>query len=94
MSTAYARRKAARERQREVAVLGETLAAFHARETARPPTLSEVYARNHTNRERCPWTADLEVLCSSTRRSKARSTPHQVVHTTTATGKAGKPTSL
>lgn len=39
--------------------MGETLAAYHARETAKPPTLAEIYRDNHVNRERCPWTLDL-----------------------------------
>lgn len=39
--------------------MGETLKAFHDRETARAPTLSEIYARNHQDRERCPKTIDL-----------------------------------
>lgn len=62
MSTTYDRRAQRRIQDNERTLCGETLAAFHARETAKPPTLSEVYARNHTNRERCPWTVDLEAL--------------------------------
>ena len=39
--------------------MGESLNAFHARETAKPPTLAELYDANHKNRERCTMTADL-----------------------------------
>lgn len=55
----YAQHLARRENERQRALMGETLAAFHAREVARPPTLAEIYAANHTNRERCPMTVDL-----------------------------------
>lgn len=58
MSTAYDRRAKRRLLENERRLMGETLSAFHARETAMPPSLSEVYARNHTNRERCPRTVD------------------------------------
>jgi hypothetical protein len=63
MSTAYERRKSARQQANERRLLGETLAAFHAREIAKPPTIAEIYRQNHVNRERCPWTIDLEQLC-------------------------------
>jgi hypothetical protein len=56
---AYSRRAAARETSRQRDLMGETLDAFHRRETAEPPTLAEVYAENHRNRERCPATPDL-----------------------------------
>lgn len=59
MPPAYDRHAAARRLDNERRLMGESLAAFHARETAPPPTLSEVYARNHVKRERCPWTVDL-----------------------------------
>lgn len=59
MPTAYERRAIQRRIDNERRLMGETLATFHARETAKPPTLGEVYARNHVNRERCPWTVDL-----------------------------------
>lgn len=70
MSTTFDRRAQLRRQENERRLCGETLSAFHARETAKPPTLSEVYARNHTNRERCPWTVDLvEALQSPGRRA-------------------------
>lgn len=54
---AYEKRKAKREAERQRALTGETLAEFHARETAKPPTLAEIY-REHP-RARCPWTPNL-----------------------------------
>lgn len=59
MSSAYDRHAAARRLDNERRLMGETLAAFHARETAKPPTLAEIFARNKANRERCPWTPDM-----------------------------------
>ena len=59
MAGPYDRRRSQREAQRERALMGESLAAFHARETAPPPTLAEVFAKNHVNRERCPYTPDM-----------------------------------
>jgi len=56
---AYLRRAAARRLDNERRLCGESLAAFHARETAPPPTLSEIYAVNGRNRERCADTLDL-----------------------------------
>lgn len=55
----YNRRAAAREAGRQRDLCGETLAAYHARETAPPPTVAQIHAENHRNRERCPWTVDL-----------------------------------
>lgn len=49
---AYERHAAARRLDNERRLMGETLAAFHAREHAKPPTLAEVFAR-------CPWTPDM-----------------------------------
>lgn len=69
----YDRRAKAREADRQRALMGETLEAFHARENAKPPTLAEIYARNHVNRERCPWTIDLEELTARTPRRSPRS---------------------
>lgn len=51
MPPAYDRHAAARRLDNERRLMGESLAAFHARETAPPPTLSEVYARNHVRWE-------------------------------------------
>lgn len=39
--------------------MGESLAAFHARETAPPPTLAEIYAKNRADKVRCSSTPDL-----------------------------------
>lgn len=55
----YARNAARRNSDRERRLMGETLDAFHQRENAKPPTLSEVYRANHQNRERCTMTVDL-----------------------------------
>ena len=52
-------RRAGREARRQVALMGETLAAFRARETAKPPTLSEIFARNRADTTVCPATGDL-----------------------------------
>lgn len=57
--TKTGRRVAQRKSQRERALMGETMKAFHDRETAPPPTLTEIYDRNHKDRERCPDTIDL-----------------------------------
>lgn len=62
MPTRYEIRRSRRQKERERAFFGESLAAYHARETAAPPSLSEIYARNRVNRERCPWSLDLEYL--------------------------------
>jgi hypothetical protein len=40
---AYASHAAARRLDNERRLMGESLAAFHARETAPPPTLAEIY---------------------------------------------------
>lgn len=64
----YERRVSRRDAERERALMGETLAAFHARENAKPPTLAEIY-RTHP-RARCPWTPSL--LDWKPRRRKAR----------------------
>jgi hypothetical protein len=52
----YERNATARRLDNERRLMGESLKAFHARETAKPPTLSEIY-RTHP-RARCPWTED------------------------------------
>ena len=57
--SAYDRRRQAREHARQRALLGETLAAYHARENAKPPTLAEVFARNRADKTRCDDTVDL-----------------------------------
>lgn len=59
MTAAYATRRARREAQRQRDLGGETLAAFHARETAKPPTLAEIYAKNRADKTVCPVTGDL-----------------------------------
>lgn len=56
---AYDKRRAKREAERERAIGGETLAAYHARETAKPPTLPEIFAKNRADTTPCPWTPDL-----------------------------------
>lgn len=38
---------------------GETLAAFHAREKAKPPTLAEIFAKNRADKVRCAKTPDM-----------------------------------
>ena len=55
--SAYDRRRARREAERQRALSGESLAEFHARENGKPPTLAEIY-REHP-RARCPWTPSL-----------------------------------
>ncbi len=37
----------------------KTLAAYHSREVAAPPTTAEIYEANRRNRERCMMTLDL-----------------------------------
>lgn len=59
MSTAYDRRRARREAQRQRSFSGETLAQFHARSNAKPPTLAEIFARNRADTTFCPVTGDL-----------------------------------
>ncbi len=56
---AYDRRLARRQAERERALGGETLAAFHARENAPPPTLAEIFAKNRADKVRCHRTPDL-----------------------------------
>ena len=56
MTTAYDIRRARRDKERERAFHGETLAQYHARETAKPPTLAEIYRT--FPKARCPWTVD------------------------------------
>ena len=56
---AYERNATRRRLELERRLMGESLNAFHARETAKPPTLAELYDANHKNRERCTMTADL-----------------------------------
>ena len=57
--SSYERRKARREVERQRAFHGETLAQYHARETAKPPTLAEIFAKNRADKARCPWTPSL-----------------------------------
>lgn len=57
--SAYERRKARRQVERERYLLGETLAQYHARETAKPPTLAEIFAKNRADKVRCATTPDL-----------------------------------
>lgn len=58
---AYDRRRAHRQAERERALGGESLAAFHARETAPPPTLAQIYAANRADKARCTATPDMFV---------------------------------
>lgn len=39
--------------------MGESIEAFHARETAKPPSLAQIYRTNQANRERCTMTPDM-----------------------------------
>lgn len=66
----YERNRDRRETQRQRSLMGETLAEFHARETAKPPTLAQIFAANHKNRERCTMTADLFSTPKPKRRAK------------------------
>ena len=59
MTAAHDTRRARREAERERALGGETLAAFHARANAKPPTLAEIFARNRADTTVCPVTGDL-----------------------------------
>lgn len=59
MSIAYEKRAAKRRAENERRLLGESLAAYHARETAPAPSLPQIYSDNHKNRVRCPETPDL-----------------------------------
>lgn len=59
MTATYSRRRARRDAQREVAFLGESLAAYLARANAKPPTLREIYAANRADKTVCPRTADM-----------------------------------
>lgn len=70
--TPYERRAKLRRQEGDRRLMGETIEAFHARETAKAPTLSEVYAKNHTNRERCPWTLDFVEVALSPHRQRAQ----------------------
>jgi hypothetical protein len=58
-ATTYTRRRSRRDAERERALCGETLAAFHARENAKPPTLAEIFAKNRADKVRCSSTPDL-----------------------------------
>lgn len=66
------RRRAAREAERERRLSGETLAQFHARETAKPPTLAEIYRTNRADKTVCPATGDLFVTAGKLPRSAVR----------------------
>lgn len=59
MTAAYDTRRARREAQRQRALCGETMEAFKARETAKPPTLAEIYRANRADKTVCPVTGDL-----------------------------------
>lgn len=59
MTAATDRRRAQREAERQRALCGETLKAFHDRETAKPPTTAEIFAKNRTDKTVCPVTGDL-----------------------------------
>jgi hypothetical protein len=72
VSRAYDIRRARRDRERERSFYGESLTEWKARAIAKPPTLSEIYARNHVNRERCPWSIDLEELLASNPRRRGK----------------------
>lgn len=57
--TPYERRRARREADRQRSLGGETLAAYHARETAPPPTLAEIFAKNRADKTVCTRTPDM-----------------------------------
>ena len=59
MTAPYDRRRARRDADRERGLMGESLAAFHRRETAKPPTTAEIFAKNRTDTTVCPVTGDL-----------------------------------
>jgi len=59
IDVAYERRKRRRQLERERAFHGETLAQYHARETAKPPTLAEIFAKNRADKAVCTATPDL-----------------------------------
>ena len=59
MTAAYDTRRAKREADRQRTLGGETLAQFHARANAKPPTLAEIFARNRADTTVCPVTGDL-----------------------------------
>ena len=59
MTAAYDTRRARREADRQRRLSGETLAQFHARANAKPPTLAEIFARNRADTTVCPVTGDL-----------------------------------
>jgi hypothetical protein len=59
MLTRYERNRQARQADNERRLCGESLEAFHARETAKPPTLPQVYAANKIGRVRCNRTLSL-----------------------------------
>lgn len=59
MTAAYDTRRARREAQRQRALCGETMEAFKARETAKPPTLAEIYRANRADKTVCLKTGDL-----------------------------------
>lgn len=59
MTATYDTRRARREAQRQRALMGETIEAFKARETAKPPTLAEIFAKNRADKTVCPVTGDL-----------------------------------
>lgn len=55
----YQKRRSGREAQRQIRLMGETLAQFHARENAKPPSVAEIFARNRADKTVCPVTGDL-----------------------------------
>lgn len=59
MTAAYERRRARRNADRERALMGESLDAFKARETAKPPTPAEIFAKNRADKTVCSVTGDL-----------------------------------
>lgn len=58
-SERYERNAARRRLDAERRLMGESIEAFHARETAKPPSLAQIYRTNQANRERCTMTPDM-----------------------------------
>ena len=71
---AYDRRRASREADRERRLMGESLQAFHRRETGPPPTIAEIFAKNRADTTVCTKTPDLFGVAKPLRKQKGKST--------------------
>lgn len=58
--------------QPQRALSGETLAQFHARETAKPPTVAEIVAWNRADMTVCPVIGDLFAGAGKRRRKAVK----------------------